>query len=88
MKDDTVISFTGVVIQESDNDSFYGVVRGHEGVLVKGKTEEEVFNKIPKAFVALLNAKSKYSKENGLKVKKKSSVVTISEKIYSYADVG
>lgn len=57
MKEST-ISFTCVIIQNSSTGSFYGMVKEIEGITVKGSTEDEVVDKIPKAIKAMIEAKS------------------------------
>ncbi len=58
------ISFSCVIIQDSDSKAYYGMVKEVEGVVVKGSTEDEVREKIPKAIKAIIDAKRKYSNAN------------------------
>jgi len=55
------ISFSCVIVQDSKSKAFYGMVKEVEGVVVKGDSEDEVKEKIPKAIKAIISAKKKYS---------------------------
>jgi predicted RNase H-like HicB family nuclease len=53
------ITFSGVIIESPEKGVFYGVVKELEGVIVKGKTEDEVVKKIPMAIHSIMEAKRK-----------------------------
>lgn len=57
------ISFTCVIVQNPETQAFYGMVKEVDGVVVKGKSEEEVKTKIPKAIKAIMSAKRKHANE-------------------------
>lgn len=57
-------TFTYVIVQDTKTNSFYGMVKEVEGVMVKGTTEEEVHGKIPQAIKAIMRAKKKAADES------------------------
>lgn len=52
-------SVSCVIIMDKKSNSYYGIVKEVEGVVVKGTSEQEVKEKIPKAIKAIMTAKRK-----------------------------
>lgn len=53
------ITFSGIVVQNTEQEVYYGMVKELDAVIVKGKSAEEVIDKIPKAIHSVMEAKRK-----------------------------
>lgn len=75
---DSGFSFSFVIVHEAENNSFYGMVKEVDGVVVKGTSEEEVIQKINKAIKSIMRAKKNLSVTNDI-IGKKGEKISVRE---------